>query len=191
MLQEFIREGCLQKIDRKGPQPRMFFLVSHRYCFLCRLRAFHVVEREPQKERGKGEKIGKSLQVLISSSFECLRFVIGLENVWGFYYGKSGKWIYDQGNFKSLWPTQGKVREIYFKAVKYRAWRAFTVDNDRLPSPEKTVSWKRLVLVLVVCLLMGCYVFFSANIRTEYRYLFCCCCCCCFFCFWSVFFLKR
>ncbi|XP_058965741.2 FERM, ARHGEF and pleckstrin domain-containing protein 2 isoform X1 [Pocillopora verrucosa] len=25
---EFIREGCLQKIDRKGPQPRMFFLFS-------------------------------------------------------------------------------------------------------------------------------------------------------------------
>ncbi|XP_015764602.1 PREDICTED: FERM, RhoGEF and pleckstrin domain-containing protein 2-like [Acropora digitifera] len=24
---EFIREGCLQKIDRKGPQPRMFFMV--------------------------------------------------------------------------------------------------------------------------------------------------------------------
>ena len=29
-FQEFIREGCLQKIDRKGPQPRMFFLVREK-----------------------------------------------------------------------------------------------------------------------------------------------------------------
>ena len=49
-----------------------------------------MVERGPQEEKGKGEKIGKGRQVLISSSFEFLRFVIGLENGLGFYYGKSG-----------------------------------------------------------------------------------------------------
>lgn len=33
---EFIREGCLQKIDRKGPQPRMFFLFSDILIYTCK-----------------------------------------------------------------------------------------------------------------------------------------------------------
>ncbi|KAL9964479.1 hypothetical protein ACROYT_G028125 [Oculina patagonica] len=33
---EFIREGCLQKIDRKGPQPRMFFLFSDILLYTCK-----------------------------------------------------------------------------------------------------------------------------------------------------------
>lgn len=33
---EFVREGCLQKIDRKGPQPRMFFLFSDILLYTCK-----------------------------------------------------------------------------------------------------------------------------------------------------------
>ncbi|XP_044170655.1 FERM, ARHGEF and pleckstrin domain-containing protein 2-like isoform X1 [Acropora millepora] len=33
---EFIREGCLQKIDRKGPQPRMFFMFSDILLYTCK-----------------------------------------------------------------------------------------------------------------------------------------------------------
>ena len=28
---EFVREGCLQKLSRKGYQQRMFFLVRHQH----------------------------------------------------------------------------------------------------------------------------------------------------------------
>ncbi|EDO33626.1 predicted protein [Nematostella vectensis] len=33
---EFIREGCLQKMTRKGPQPRMFFLFSDLLLYTCK-----------------------------------------------------------------------------------------------------------------------------------------------------------
>ena len=59
VLKEFIREGCLQKIDRKGPQPRMFFLVSHGHCFLLDCEHFMSSSENHKKKREKERKLGK------------------------------------------------------------------------------------------------------------------------------------